>query len=103
MDRKVAKFICPKCKSNKLQELERPLVGITDIEEIQYTPDQEGEVDDCYLMHTRKQGGEPLTTYGAVNPEETDKSYRCLECGWVLPDVEDPKDLVKWIVKNCSE
>jgi len=80
------KFTCPKCKTNRLEEV---MVDVTVASQVTLIYD-DGDMD--YGNQTNEGG-------------EIDH-YQCIECGCVLKDdnnepVKDQLDLVKWLEKHA--
>lgn len=83
------KFICPKCKHNKIEEV---LINVT-----QYTTIDKIDSDGDFKY------GERLAEDGEV------QNYQCSKCGFVIEmddynaHITDPVELVEWIKKNCRQ
>jgi len=80
------KFICPDCKSNKLECCEDGPYSseVTDI-------DEEGDFD-----------------YGPIEGDGTVDRYQCLTCGYILRNedgspIDDNEEVVEWIIENCPQ
>ena len=82
------KFKCPKCSSNRLEEVMGNCTVSSAIKEIC----SDGDIE----------YGDQSTEYGEVD------RYQCLECGFVLKDengnkIDGVEKLVEWLNNNCSQ
>lgn len=69
-------FKCPRCQKNRLEEVMTDVVVASEVTEC--------DGDTCEY-------GEQTNSDGIVS------HYQCVECGWIIPGVKGPEDLVTWL------